>query len=171
MHLDIGLPLLSELEQLCRTFWQNNNHQNPTHNQDKTPVSDDQTQCSQSQKDISPQCSDSTTHNTERDQLTHGDNHNSTPAEHSNGEQDTHDNRAERTGSQSQSCGRATCTTDVCKNGSETCEDNSPTRKQKVKAESSPTLRVKNLLLGRSNRPRKISRAMWNGSVEDASIL
>uniref|UniRef100_A0A669BGT6 LIM domain kinase 1 n=1 Tax=Oreochromis niloticus TaxID=8128 RepID=A0A669BGT6_ORENI len=27
MHLDIGLPLLSELEQLCKAFWQNNNHQ------------------------------------------------------------------------------------------------------------------------------------------------
>uniref|UniRef100_A0A3Q0SJQ2 non-specific serine/threonine protein kinase n=1 Tax=Amphilophus citrinellus TaxID=61819 RepID=A0A3Q0SJQ2_AMPCI len=26
MHLDIGLPLLSELEQLCKTFWQNNDH-------------------------------------------------------------------------------------------------------------------------------------------------
>uniref|UniRef100_A0A3B4ZRF9 non-specific serine/threonine protein kinase n=1 Tax=Stegastes partitus TaxID=144197 RepID=A0A3B4ZRF9_9TELE len=29
MNLDIGLPLLSELEQLCRAFWQNNNHQKP----------------------------------------------------------------------------------------------------------------------------------------------
>uniref|UniRef100_A0AAQ6AIQ9 LIM domain kinase 1 n=1 Tax=Amphiprion ocellaris TaxID=80972 RepID=A0AAQ6AIQ9_AMPOC len=27
MNLDIGLPLLSELEHLCRAFWQNNNHQ------------------------------------------------------------------------------------------------------------------------------------------------
>uniref|UniRef100_A0A673BWH7 LIM domain kinase 1 n=1 Tax=Sphaeramia orbicularis TaxID=375764 RepID=A0A673BWH7_9TELE len=34
MHLDIGLPLLSELEQLRRTFWQNHNHQNHTNNKD-----------------------------------------------------------------------------------------------------------------------------------------
>uniref|UniRef100_A0A672GLV6 non-specific serine/threonine protein kinase n=1 Tax=Salarias fasciatus TaxID=181472 RepID=A0A672GLV6_SALFA len=35
MHLDIGLPQLSELEQLCRTFWQNHNHENLTHNRDE----------------------------------------------------------------------------------------------------------------------------------------
>uniref|UniRef100_A0A7N6F9D0 LIM domain kinase 1 n=1 Tax=Anabas testudineus TaxID=64144 RepID=A0A7N6F9D0_ANATE len=30
MHLDIGLPLLSELEQLCQAFWQNHNHNDHT---------------------------------------------------------------------------------------------------------------------------------------------
>uniref|UniRef100_A0A672GQ92 non-specific serine/threonine protein kinase n=1 Tax=Salarias fasciatus TaxID=181472 RepID=A0A672GQ92_SALFA len=44
MHLDIGLPQLSELEQLCRTFWQNHNHENLTHNRDESPVSHEQTQ-------------------------------------------------------------------------------------------------------------------------------
>uniref|UniRef100_A0A3Q2ZXQ5 LIM domain kinase 1 n=1 Tax=Kryptolebias marmoratus TaxID=37003 RepID=A0A3Q2ZXQ5_KRYMA len=34
MHLDINLPLLSELEQVCRAFWKNHN-QNHTHDQDK----------------------------------------------------------------------------------------------------------------------------------------
>lgn len=28
MHMDIGLNLLSELDQLCKTFWQNGNNQN-----------------------------------------------------------------------------------------------------------------------------------------------
>uniref|UniRef100_A0A8D3EDW4 non-specific serine/threonine protein kinase n=1 Tax=Scophthalmus maximus TaxID=52904 RepID=A0A8D3EDW4_SCOMX len=32
MHLDIGLPLLSEVEQLRRAFWQNHSHQNNSHN-------------------------------------------------------------------------------------------------------------------------------------------
>ncbi|XP_029304707.1 LIM domain kinase 1-like isoform X2 [Cottoperca gobio] len=43
MHLDIGLPLLSELEQLRRDFWQNPNHQNCSYNQDKPPDSHEQT--------------------------------------------------------------------------------------------------------------------------------
>uniref|UniRef100_A0A672GLG3 non-specific serine/threonine protein kinase n=1 Tax=Salarias fasciatus TaxID=181472 RepID=A0A672GLG3_SALFA len=41
MHLDIGLPQLSELEQLCRTFWQNHNHENLTHNRDESPNESD----------------------------------------------------------------------------------------------------------------------------------
>lgn len=34
MHLDIGLSLLSELEQLRKTFWEN--HQDRNHNQEQT---------------------------------------------------------------------------------------------------------------------------------------
>lgn len=34
MHMDIGLHLLSELDQLCKTFWQNGNNANLIHNKD-----------------------------------------------------------------------------------------------------------------------------------------
>lgn len=34
MHMDIGLHLLSELDQLCKTFWQNRSNQNLIHNKD-----------------------------------------------------------------------------------------------------------------------------------------
>uniref|UniRef100_A0A665TSF3 LIM domain kinase 1 n=1 Tax=Echeneis naucrates TaxID=173247 RepID=A0A665TSF3_ECHNA len=37
MHLDIGLPLLSELDQLRRDFWQNHNDQTPSDNQGNHP--------------------------------------------------------------------------------------------------------------------------------------
>ncbi|XP_029957623.1 LIM domain kinase 1-like [Salarias fasciatus] len=170
MHLDIGLPQLSELEQLCRTFWQNHNHENLTHNRDESPVSHEQTQCSQPQRHSPEQCSDSATNHTEHNQLPQSEHQDSDQAKHSNGKQHEHDDCDEWTGTNSQSCCRSTGTTDVCKNGSETSKQNSLTRQPKVKEQSSPTLRVKNLSLSRSNKPKNISRAMWNGSVEDASI-
>lgn len=42
MHLDIGLSLLSELEQLRKNFW--GNHQNHIHNQGEPPGPQEQTQ-------------------------------------------------------------------------------------------------------------------------------
>ncbi|MEQ2288526.1 hypothetical protein AMECASPLE_023496 [Ameca splendens] len=52
MNLDISLPLLSELEQLCRAFWKN--HQNQAPNQDETPVSCKQTISETRRGNLSP---------------------------------------------------------------------------------------------------------------------
>uniref|UniRef100_A0A665TSJ1 non-specific serine/threonine protein kinase n=1 Tax=Echeneis naucrates TaxID=173247 RepID=A0A665TSJ1_ECHNA len=49
MHLDIGLPLLSELDQLRRDFWQNHNDQTPSDNQHNTMNSHELSHCSQPQ--------------------------------------------------------------------------------------------------------------------------
>ncbi|MEQ2161243.1 hypothetical protein GOODEAATRI_007809 [Goodea atripinnis] len=57
MNLDISLPLLSELEQLCRAFWKN--HQNQAANHNETPVSCKQTISETRRGNLSPKlCSD-----------------------------------------------------------------------------------------------------------------
>ncbi|CAN9501110.1 unnamed protein product [Ophioblennius macclurei] len=154
MHLDIGLPLLSELEQICRTFWQNNNRENHASSQEETPVCHGQSQSSEPQRLSPQQCSDSTSNRTEPDQPPHSEDQHSNPVKQSNGKQHACDE----------------WTSGVCESGSETSEQNSPARQRKLKGESSPTMKVKNLLV-RSSRPKNLSRAMWNGSVEDASVL
>ncbi|XP_069575746.1 LIM domain kinase 1-like [Brachyistius frenatus] len=173
MHLDIGLPLLSELEQLCRAFWQNTTHQNTTHIQDKTIVSQEQTQCSQSQRQNTTltQCSDTAIDHTETNHCTQSQDQNSLP-DNLNGEQHTHDDCGVRTGSQgtSQSCCRST-STDSYKNGSESYEHNDPTGKAKGQHDASQPLQVKNSLFGHSNRPRRTCRVLWDSSMEDSSFL
>nr|XP_020473727.1 LIM domain kinase 1-like [Monopterus albus] len=66
MHLNIGLPLLSESEQLCRAFWNSHDQQNHAHHQDKTIISHEQTQCSspQRQSPSHKQCSDNANNHT-----------------------------------------------------------------------------------------------------------
>ncbi|XP_008286812.1 LIM domain kinase 1-like [Stegastes partitus] len=153
MNLDIGLPLLSELEQLCRAFWQNNNHQSHTHNQDKTFISQEQIQPSQPQRQsLNPrQRSDNENNHIEPIHVDQSQEQNSTPESHSNGEQHTHD--------------------DHCKNGSETYEHNNSTGQLKAQHEPSQSLQARNWLLSQSNRPRTICSAMWDGSTEDSSFL
>lgn len=99
MHLDIGLPLLSELEQLCKTFWQNNDHE----------------------------CSENTKNCTELDEFTEHKDQNGKLGSHTNHEQNAQADLNVRTGSQStnQSCCRS-ISTDLCNNGCETYEHNNP---------------------------------------------
>lgn len=175
MHLDIGLPLLSELEQLRRGFWQNHNHQAPSQIQDHTPDSHEETHCTQQQSPDPKQRLDNSNEATEP---------NSTPAGHSDGQQqqpNNHDTRTEN----SHSCLNTECTndsqhksqhcrslnTDSGKNGSETCENTVPSGQEKVQHQRSQPLHVNSSLLGKSNRLRRTSKVLWDKSTEDSSFL
>ncbi|XP_044079802.1 LIM domain kinase 1-like [Siniperca chuatsi] len=187
MHLDIGLPLLSELEQLSRAFWQNHNNQNHSHNQDKTLDSHEQTHCSQPQRQSpKPKRSpDNAKKHIEPNHLTQSQDHYSTPDSHSDGEQHTHDNNDmstehdhsclsrecnDHSQDKSQMCCRST-SADSGKNGSETYGHNNLSGQPKAQHEPSQQLQINNSLLGRSNRPRRSCRAMWDRSTEDSSFL
>lgn len=176
MHLDIGLPLLSELEQLRRAFWQNHNRHNHFHNQDKTLDSREQTQCSQPHRQ-SPdprRHSDNANNHIEPNHLTQIQDQNSTPASHSEGQQLTHDNHDMRTEDdhlseecndhhsrdKCQTCCRS-ASTDLGKNGSETYEHNNPSGQPKTQQEASQW----------SNRPRRTCRVLWDRTTEDSSFL
>ncbi|XP_068456472.1 LIM domain kinase 1-like isoform X2 [Clinocottus analis] len=164
MHLDIGLPLLSELEQHRRAFWLNHSHQNNSGNQDKT-LDTEQTPRSQPQRQSSDpmQHPENTNHHIEPKPLTQSQNQNSIPESHSDGEQHIH----------GLTCYRST-STDHGENGSETYEcNNASGPKSKPKAEDEPLqpLKVNNSLLGRSNRQRRTCRVLWEKSTEDSSFL
>ncbi|XP_076606230.1 LIM domain kinase 1-like isoform X1 [Chaetodon auriga] len=183
MHLDIGLPMLSELEQLRRAFWQTHNHQNHFHNQDRTLDSHEQTHCSQRQSPDPMLHSDNTNTHTEPSHLTQGQDQNGTPDSHSDEQQHTHDNHNERTehnhltehsNDHSQDKSQTCCTsasTDSSKNGSETYEHKNPSGQPKAQHEPSQLLQVNNSLIGRSNRPRRICRVLWDRTTEDSSFL
>ncbi|XP_017276744.1 LIM domain kinase 1 [Kryptolebias marmoratus] len=108
MHLDINLPLLSELEQVCRAFWKNHN-QNHTHDQDKVLVSHEQKCPEPDRQSPSPEvCSDNAKSRTESDRLHPSHDQNSTFTSDLNEEQ--HENhRTGKTGSQdtNKSCCRS----------------------------------------------------------------
>ncbi|XP_041863975.1 LIM domain kinase 1-like [Melanotaenia boesemani] len=173
MHLDINLPVLSELEQVCRAFWKNHNYENHTHNLDMSLVSCEHN-CSlpEGQSSSPEQCSDNASNLTKPDDFTHSQGQKSSSDSHLNGEQNTHssDNN-EKTGSKekSPSCCRS-ASTDSCLNQSESYEDSNFTSQAKPQLESSQPLHGRNSL-GRSNRPRRICRVLWDRSTEDNSFL
>lgn len=174
MHLNIGLPLLSELEQLRRAFWQTHNPENHPHYQDKTLNSHEQTHCSQPQRQ-SPdpkQCSDNTHNHIEPNHLTQSQDHkNSTPDSHLDGEQHTQDNpdmRTEHNSRLSRECN------DLSQDKSQTCcrststdSDNGP----ETYEHNNKSLQDNSSLLGQSNRPRRISKVLWDRATEDSSFL
>lgn len=160
MHLDIGLPLLSELEQLGRGFWKNNNHQN--HNQDQTVISEEQTQSSEPHRlgSTPKQCSDNGNH-TETNHCSQSQDENSAPGSHSDGEQNTYDTFDVRSGSQGTNLSRHRSTSpNLCKNGSESYET----------GQLKEQFQDKNSIPCHSNRPTLYS-AMWDSSAEDSSFL
>lgn len=183
MHLNIGLPQLSELEQLSRGFWMNHNHQNQTRNQNKSPDSHEQTQCSQTQRH-SPDAklhSDNANNHTEPNHLTESQNLNSTPERHSDEEHDNHEMRPEDNHSclsrqckdhsqeKSKTCCKST-SVDSGENGSKSSERNNPSGQPEVQEEPSQQLQV-NTSLGRSNRQRRTCRVLWDRSEEDSAFL
>ncbi|XP_054481528.1 LIM domain kinase 1-like [Anoplopoma fimbria] len=160
MHLNIGLPLLSELEQHRRAFWQNHNHQTPSHNQDKTLDSHEQTHQPQRQSSDPMQHLDNANNHIEPNHLTQSLNQNSKAESHLDGEQHTHGLTCDRL-----------MNIDPDENGSETYEFNNPSGQLKAEDEPLQPLQVNNSLLGRSNRLRRTSRVLWDRSTEDSSFL
>ncbi|KAL7390611.1 hypothetical protein ABVT39_024354 [Epinephelus coioides] len=176
MHLDIGLPLLSEIEQLRRAFWQNHNHQNHCHNQDKTCDSHEQTHRSPQSPEPEQHLDDANNH-IESDHLT-------SPDSHVDKEQHPHDNHDMRTehnhsclsrecNDHSQDKSQTSCrsmSTDSSETGSETYERNNSSG-QEAQDEPSQQLQLNNSQPGRSNRLRRTCRALWDSSTEDSSFL
>lgn len=185
MHLEIGLPLLSELEQLRRAFWQNHSHQNHFRNQDKTTDSHEQTASSTPQR-LSPDPtlrSDNANNHAEANHLAQSEDQRRTPDCHLDGQEHTHDNSDMRTKHDhlSEDCNNdsqdkcKTCyrssSTDSSQDGSETYEHNNPSGQPKTLHEPSQALQVNNSLLGRSNRSRRTCRVLWERTTEDSSFL
>lgn len=153
MHLDIGLPLLSELEQLCQAFWQNHNQQNHSHNQDKAITSHEQRESpdhAQHLDNANNHIEPNHSFNSRRQ------NQNSEPDSYLVGQQHTHDNHEMRTGQDHFSLSKE------CKSLSQ--NNNSG-------QESSQPLQVNNSVLGQCNKPGKISKAQWNSITDDSSFL
>lgn len=158
MHLDIGLPLLSESEQLRRAFWQNHNF--------KTLDPHEQTHRSQPQRQSpDPKRHPNNANNhTEPNHCTQSRDQNSSP----DGARHTHDNHDMRT-EHDHSCSNTECKDRSSENGSETFECNDTSGQPK--AQDEPSQQVNNSPLGCSNRPRRTSRAQWDRSTEDSSFL
>ncbi|XP_041657026.1 LIM domain kinase 1-like isoform X2 [Cheilinus undulatus] len=183
MHLDIGLPLPSEFEQLRRVFWNNQNHQNHSPNQDMTLDSPKQTYSSkQGQSPDTKKCTDNViNHNTFNHQA-HNQDLSSTPENHIVNEKHTQDNHDIRT-EHNQLCSRRDCdskdktqfckctNTDSSENGFKTNKHSNPSGQLNAKNESSKPLQVNKSLLDQSNRPRRICRVQWDSSTEDNSFL
>lgn len=181
MHLDISLPLLSELEQLRRAFWQNHNHQNHSHYQDETLDSHNQQTHNSSQSPDPKQHLENANNYIKPNDLTQSQNQYSTPDSHSDGEQHTHDSTEHGHSCSSRECkdhsqdkSQTFCrstSTDSGENGSETYERNNLSGQPKAQDEPSQPLQVNNSLLGPSNRPRRTCRALWDISTEDSCFL
>lgn len=186
MHLDIGLPLLSELEQLRRAFWQNHNHQHHPHNQDKTINSNEQNNSSQPQRQspVPTQSLDNGNNHKEPNLLTQSKDQNSTPDSHLDEEQHTHDHHDMRT-EHDHSCLNKDCKDNSQGNSQRCCrstsrdsdKDTSDNYEHSLSgqpdAQREPTqpLQVNNSLLGRCNRLSRTSRVLWDRSTENSSFL
>lgn len=155
MHLDIGLCLLSELEQLRRNFWEN--HQEGEHKQDGPPGSGDQTQ---PQRRSADPRQDSASANDDK-----GPNHLSQikdqylPAKSRLGQQRPQDGHVMRSGDNHLDKG--------CKN--ETCcrwDKNEPNQQDETSQEE-----LGQALGSPSNGHRRTCSAVWDRSTEDSSLL
>ncbi|KAM8899266.1 LIM domain kinase 1-like isoform 2-T4 [Spinachia spinachia] len=156
MHLNIGLPLLSELEQQTRVFWQNHNHQRPCHNQDKSLDGQEGTLRSQLRREGSGP----TQYRDRGNNHTQPQTKNSIPGTHSETEPPARDLTCYRLAS-----------TDPGKHGSETDERADPSVQPKAEDDPLQPLQVNLTLLGHSNRPRRTCRVLWDTSTEDSSFL
>ncbi|KAM7398187.1 hypothetical protein PAMA_006198 [Pampus argenteus] len=170
MHLEIGLPMLSELEQLRRTFWQN--HELNSHEQTRSSQP-------QNQSPDPTQSSDNGNKHNEPIHLTQSQDQNSTPDSHSDREQHTHDHEDMRT-ENDHFCLSTDCKDHLeeksqrcCRSDKDTSEtyEHSPSRQPNTQCEPSQPLQVNNSPLRRSNRIRRTGRVLWDRSTEDSSFL
>lgn len=141
MHMDIGLHLLSELDQLCKTFWQNRSNQNLIHNKD------------------GPRPQVEKENNSQNGVQGH--------FEKLNSRQDTTTTecshpREECTGLSLDQCQNC-CSSAGIESGTETHENNSTSgQPQTQKGVSEPVAE-------QSNRPRRICSVLWDKSTEESS--
>lgn len=138
MHMDIGLHLLSELDQLCKTFWQNRNNQNLIHDKDEPQPQVENANSSQ--------------------------NGVQSPFKRLNSQQDTTMTGCSHTGGECNGLSldqcQNSCSSAGIESGTETHENNNTSGQTQTDV-SEPTA-------GQSNRPRRICSALWDNSTEDS---
>lgn len=157
MNLDISLPLLSELEQLCRAFWKKHNHQNQVENQNDTAVF-------ALQDNLSPKlCSNKAKSHTEHDQLPLCCGQNRKPVKDVNGEEHAHGHNVR---TKSQHTNQSWCESINSDSGKSECASHEDGNiKGRAKSQHEPSL------VGRPNRTRRTCRVLWDRSTEDSSFL
>lgn len=161
MHLDIGLPLLSELEQLRRAFWQNRSHQDLLHSQDETPDSPDLQRCSPNPK----RRSNTAKSPAEPNHLTQSQEQFDALKSHLHGHEETLSNY-EMTQQESDSCPQDQSQT-FCKSAT----TDSDHKGFDSEHQASQPQEVKNSQLGQPNRIQKICRVLWDRTTEGSSFL
>ncbi|XP_012736670.2 LIM domain kinase 1 [Fundulus heteroclitus] len=158
MNLDISLPLLSELEQLCRAFWRNRTDQDEAGSRDGAPVSCEQSFSETRRENLSPKLGpDKANSHTGPNHCPHYRGPNDRGDKDVNGEQHkvtTEPQLTDRSCCESIHSGRSE---------SEAHEDGDVKGQAKCQQQSSP--------LGRSNRTRRTCRVLWDKSTEDSSFL
>lgn len=158
MHLDIGLSLLSELQQLRKNFWKN--HRDHVHNQDKPAGSQEQTQSER-------RSSDHRKHSANANNVK-GPNHLSqikdrydTPESHL-GQQHPQDSHV--MGSENNHTDKE-CKYEIC------CRSDKNEPKQQKKYSQQPQEEITEALCSPSNGLRRTCSALWDRSSEDSSVL
>ncbi|XP_008425643.1 LIM domain kinase 1 [Poecilia reticulata] len=148
MNLDISLPLLSELEQLCQAFWKIHSHQD----QNETPDHQD---------NLSPKlCSDEANGHTEPN---HYQGQSSKTNKDVNGDQHEHGHNLR---TKSQHTNQPCCESKSSDLGKSECESQEDSN---VEEQANP--QHKSTLVGRPNRTRRTCRVLWERSTEDSSFL
>ncbi|XP_034540486.1 LIM domain kinase 1-like [Notolabrus celidotus] len=178
MHLDIGLPLPSEFEQLRKAFWNNQNHQHHSPNLDTTPDSHERTHGSPKQSPDTKSRSDNTVNHIERNHLTQSADQGSTPKSHMDKDRHTQDHHDVKTENKEPCSGRKcdgqlckSTSKDSCKNGFETSKHSNPSGQPNAKNEPSKPLQVNNSQLDQSSGSRRSCSVQWDGTREDNSFL
>uniref|UniRef100_A0A1A7YVQ6 LIM domain kinase 1b n=1 Tax=Iconisemion striatum TaxID=60296 RepID=A0A1A7YVQ6_9TELE len=159
MHLDINLPLLSELEHFSRAFWENHTPK-CTHNQDTALVSHKQKGSAPELQSRSPKlCSDHANSHTKPNQFPQSCSQNSINRKDLNGLQQVCDVKAG-------CCCRSTSTDDC-----ETHEGKDFTGQLTSQHEPLQQQQVRTPLQDNSSRSKRTSKVLWDRSTEDSSFL
>lgn len=171
MHLDIGLPLLSELEQLLRAFWQSHNPQIHFDKPDKSLGSHEPTKSQRQGPDRWH--SDDSNKQAGPNHLTQKQDQNRITESSLKGQQHVHDNQDTRTETnhlskecnkhspdQNQTCCRSV-STDSGANWS--CQHNN--------CSGLPQQEVSQTLFGQSSRPGRTCKVLWDSTTENSSFL
>lgn len=139
MHMDIGLHLLSELDQLSKTFWQNCNNQNLINNKDSPPPQVENANCNKNGVQSSIEKL-----NSQQDATMTGCSH---PGGVCNG-------------LSLDQC-QNSCTSAGTESGTETRENNNTSGQTQTEVPE-PTA-------GQSNKARRTCSALWDKSAEESS--
>ncbi|XP_061818952.1 LIM domain kinase 1-like [Nerophis lumbriciformis] len=162
MHIDIGLPLLSELEQLCRTFWRTHNENTvfdcPGQNHSPLPQRSNLIQTSPDNANNQ----NGTLYHPESQEPT------STPPDQVDSGYTHFDkvHQGEKADARQVCClsTNSLSALDTCENdGHDPSEQNQLKPPQPLKTNSPPT--------GPSSRPRRICKVLWNTTTMDDSLL
>lgn len=164
MHLDIGLPLLSELEQLLRAFWQSHNPQIHFDKPDRSLGSHESTKSQRQGPDRGH--SDNSKMQAGPNHLTQKQDQNRITESSLKGQQHERDNQDTRTETnhlrtdQNQTCCRSV-STDSGTNWS--CVHNN--------CSGLPQQEVSQTQFGHSSRPRRTCKVLWDSTTENSSFL